>query len=105
MKKTAAVATSRESDKFILRLPDGMRKHLAKVAERNGRSMNAEVVTALARYFEHENASPKKMIGARHAEPAFRLELEPAIRELLANQQQTLELVKKMIQSPIAPKK
>jgi len=42
--------TSRESDKFILRLPDGMREHLAEVAESQGRPMNAVVISALAEY-------------------------------------------------------
>jgi hypothetical protein len=41
-------ATSRESDKFILRLPDGMRERLAEVAESQGRTMNAVVIDALA---------------------------------------------------------
>jgi hypothetical protein len=42
--------TSRESDKFILRLPDGMREHLAEVAENQGRPMNAVVISALTEY-------------------------------------------------------
>ena len=86
---------TRESDKFILRLPDGMRSALAKLAERNGRSMNAEVVTALAMYFAKEDAAKQDQL----------LGVETAIRELAANQQQTLELVKKIILSPVAPKK
>ena len=44
-------ATDRGSDKFIIRLPEGMRQHLAELAKQHGRSMNAEVVTALAVYF------------------------------------------------------
>jgi hypothetical protein len=95
MKKTSPAATSRASDKFILRLPDGMRKHLAKVAEREGRSMNAIAIAALAMYLEKEKQN--QLLG-----------VETAIRELtdqLANQHQTLELLKKIIQSPIAPKK
>jgi hypothetical protein len=46
----ANTATNRESDKIIVRLPAGMRKHLAEMAARRGKSMNAEVVTALAIY-------------------------------------------------------
>jgi len=42
--------TGRESDKFILRLPDGMRERLAEVAESQGRTMNAVVLGALAEY-------------------------------------------------------
>lgn len=34
-------------DKFVLRLPDGMRDEIAKAAKANGRSMNAEIVNRL----------------------------------------------------------
>ena len=56
-KKTVSKKTGRGSEQFQLRLPDGMRKQLEEVAERNGRSMNAEVVTALAMYFANERQS------------------------------------------------
>jgi predicted transcriptional regulator len=82
-----AKRAGRDSDQFIVRLPDGMRKQVAKVAERDGRSMNAVIVTALAVYLENEKQD--QFLG-----------VETAIRELAANQQQTLELVKKIIQSP-----
>lgn len=39
--------TGRESDKFMLRLPEGMRDALKSVAGDNGRSMNAEIVARL----------------------------------------------------------
>ncbi len=39
--------THRDSDKFMLRLPTGMRDRIKSVAESNGRSMNAEIVAAL----------------------------------------------------------
>lgn len=35
------------SDKFMLRLPDGMRNDIKRLAETNHRSMNAEIVAAL----------------------------------------------------------
>lgn len=54
MRRTAA--TNRESDKFILRLPTGMRKRLAKVAERHALSMNAVVIAALTTHLENEEA-------------------------------------------------
>lgn len=44
----------RESDKFMLRLPDGMRDRIKAAAEVNGRSMNAEIVATL-----HEKYPPK----------------------------------------------
>jgi predicted DNA-binding protein len=43
-------STSRESDKFILRMPDGMRERLAEVAKSQGRTMNAIVISVLAEY-------------------------------------------------------
>jgi hypothetical protein len=58
VKKNISKKAGRGSEQFQLRLPDGMRKHLAVVAEREGRSMNAVIVTALAIYFESEDASP-----------------------------------------------
>lgn len=37
----------RGSDQFPLRLPDGMRERIKTAADRNGRSMNAEIVSTL----------------------------------------------------------
>lgn len=42
--------TTRASDQFPLRLPDGMRDELKRLANENGRSMNAEIVSALEDY-------------------------------------------------------
>ena len=44
-------STGRESDKFMLRLPEGMRERIKTVADANGRSMNAEIVLALEEKF------------------------------------------------------
>jgi hypothetical protein len=63
MAKKAALApkkTNRESDKFMLRLPPGMRKAIAHEAEKNGRSMNAEIVERIARSFER-SADPQEI--------------------------------------------
>lgn len=35
------------TDKFMLRLPDGMRERIKSAAENNGRSMNSEIVATL----------------------------------------------------------
>lgn len=45
---TKISATGRDSDKFMLRFPDGMRDRIAEEAKANGRSMNAEIVARLA---------------------------------------------------------
>jgi hypothetical protein len=37
----------RGSDQFPLRLPDGLRDRIKQLAEANGRSMNAEIVSTL----------------------------------------------------------
>lgn len=43
-----APTTGRDSDKFMLRLPEGMRDEIASEAAKSGRSMNAEIVHRLA---------------------------------------------------------
>jgi hypothetical protein len=54
-KRVAALSrVGRGSDQFIVRLPEGMREYLSEVAERSGRSMNAEIVAALAVHFANE---------------------------------------------------
>lgn len=46
-------STGRESDKFMLRLPDGMRGRVATSAKAAGRSMNAEIVARLQQSFDN----------------------------------------------------
>lgn len=47
----APESKSRELDKFIVRLPDGMRDKLAAAARGNNRTMNAELVSRLEQSF------------------------------------------------------
>lgn len=49
--------TGRESDKFMLRLPEGMRERVAELAKANGRTMNAEIVSRLERSLKDENVA------------------------------------------------
>lgn len=42
------------ADKFVVRLPDGMRSQIAEAAKANNRSMNAEIVSRLADSFVQE---------------------------------------------------
>jgi len=52
MKKVTVTSnTGRESDKFMLRFPDGMRERVAEAAKTNGRSMNAEIIQRLEHSF------------------------------------------------------
>lgn len=48
--------TSRDSDKFVLRMPDGMRETIAELARASGRSMNAEIIYRLQKTFDEEAA-------------------------------------------------
>jgi hypothetical protein len=45
----AANEAKPEVEKFVVRLPNGMRQEIADVARRSRRSMNAEIVTRLER--------------------------------------------------------
>jgi hypothetical protein len=98
--------TGHGSEQFLFRLPKGMRKRLAEVAEREGRTMGAVIVTALAIYFENENMLPwsKGYRLSADLEKAIKdlvgqLDIEKAIKDLsdkLAAQDQKLnELLKK----------
>lgn len=42
---------SRELDKVVIRLPDGLKERIRRVAEENGRSVNSELVTLLDRTY------------------------------------------------------
>jgi predicted DNA-binding protein len=54
VKKTISKRTDHGSEQFLFRLPDGMRKQLAEVAEHEGRTMSSVIVVALAMYFESQ---------------------------------------------------
>lgn len=43
--------TNRESDRFMLRLPDGMRDRIKAAAAESNRSMNAEIVATLEKEY------------------------------------------------------
>ncbi|MEM8511099.1 hypothetical protein RCH14_000390 [Massilia sp. MP_M2] len=47
-------AVGRDSDKFMLRFPEGMRERIADLAKANGRSMNAEIVSRIEQSMSRE---------------------------------------------------
>lgn len=58
------------SDKFMLRLPDGMRERIKVAAEANNRSMNAEIVSRLeASFLGVKNIKAVKTDTGRIDEP------------------------------------
>jgi predicted HicB family RNase H-like nuclease len=44
-----------EKDKFVLRLPDGMREQIKESAKLNERSMNSEIIYRLRETLKSEN--------------------------------------------------
>ncbi|KVE41709.1 Arc family DNA-binding protein [Burkholderia sp. BDU5] len=56
---------SDKADKFVVRLPDGMRNLIAESARNNNRSMNAEIISRLAESFVQEQHAEK--FGHPHA--------------------------------------
>lgn len=53
-------ATGRDSDKIMLRVPDGMRDRIKAAADANNRTMNAEIVARLYDSFETRDAERAK---------------------------------------------
>lgn len=47
-------APSRDLNRFLVRMPDGMRDRIAEIAKANGRSMNAEIVRTLEEAYPDE---------------------------------------------------
>lgn len=54
------------ADAFNVRLPDGMRDRIKAAADRNGRSMNAEIVATLAQHYPPPRADVGSLDGLIH---------------------------------------
>lgn len=54
---------SRVQDKFVIRLPDGLRPEIAAIASRNQRSMNGEIINRLERSLALELVLDQKKQG------------------------------------------
>lgn len=66
---------SRTADKFVVRLPDGMREQVAEVARKNHRSMNSEIIDRL-----------EQSLGSAQPKPAQNLSLDRANDEALRSE-------------------
>lgn len=67
------MSTSRDADKFVVRMPEGMREQIAEVARENHRSMNSEIVMRIQQSLEHSADFPTSKVNApslRAAAPA-----------------------------------
>jgi hypothetical protein len=54
------------ADAFSVRFPDGMRERIKAAADRNGRSMNAEIVATLAEHYPPPRADVSSLDGLIH---------------------------------------
>jgi len=48
---SAMADDTRDKNKFVIRMPDGLRDRIAEIARQNSRSMNAEIVMVLENHF------------------------------------------------------
>ncbi len=65
MQQQYTTANSRTADKFVVRLPDGLRADIAVLAGDNDRSMNSEIVNRLKRSITQDqlNEEQTKLIS------------------------------------------
>jgi hypothetical protein len=85
---------SEQQDRFIVRLPNGMRDKIGVAARANKRSMNAEIVNRLEASFS--SAGEPLLVANQDAAEAFPKEAIKAILE-------TRDMVSKMHQAQMAP--
>lgn len=53
--------SSRTADKFVVRLPDGMRNLIAEVARHQHRSMNSEIIARLESSLQQDRTFPQDL--------------------------------------------
>lgn len=78
---------SRIADKFVVRMPDGMREKIASIANGNHRSMNSEIILALETLVDDATPIKGAMPLATSAEEIRALE---AFRKLPKEKRQAM---------------
>lgn len=84
--------SSRTADKFVVRLPDGMRDRIADVARNHHRSMNSEIIARLEQSLIQEGSLDENL-NMRLDSPELSLherELLQRFRQLSRRQQNAL---------------
>ncbi|WP_439859102.1 Arc family DNA-binding protein [Pseudomonas sp. MBLB4136] len=87
-----ATYSSRTADKFVVRLPDGMRERIADVARNHHRSMNSEIIARLEQSMLQEGSLGDE-VNLRLDSPELSLherELLQRFRQLTRRQQNAL---------------
>ena len=92
--------TGRDSDKIVLRVPDGMRDRIKQFAADNGRSMNAEIVATLEEAYPHPEMHEEEFGAAmidllKAMTPRERKRIAAAMTEALADEGYPIEVVVK----------
>ncbi|WP_426035993.1 Arc family DNA-binding protein [Cypionkella sp. TWP1-2-1b2] len=94
-----ATSTGRESEKFVIRLPDGMRDRIKASADANNRSMNAEIVSRLEDSLDEKQTAASLSINIDLADLG-----KPDIQEKLQMISDHLDAVK-AAGATVSPKK
>jgi len=71
------VYSSRTADKFVVRLPDGMRERIAEVARTMHRSMNSEIIARLATSLLNEEVGGDALQSTYVEELVTKLGIQP----------------------------
>jgi plasmid stability protein len=71
-----AIYSSRTADKFVVRLPDGMREKIAGRARTHHRSMNSEIISVLERDLANPAAGDKAVDVQLHTNPDAKTPLQ-----------------------------
>ncbi len=75
---TSLNGSSRDADKFVVRLPDGMRDQVAKAANADDRSMNSMIVKAIREYLDLQQRQ-QVLLGVLMLAARPNTELRPAL--------------------------
>jgi hypothetical protein len=62
---------TRDQNKFIVRMPEGLRERIKATAEENGRSMNAEIIFRLQEAYEMDDFRRHHESSPPHSESDF----------------------------------
>lgn len=90
MKQSTANRSSRTADKFVVRLPEGMRSRIAEVARLYHRSMNSEIIARLEKSLTTEGSLPAAPLQAPGELHPHEQRLLQQFRQLPLTQQSAL---------------
>lgn len=62
---------ARDLEKFMLRMPEGMRERIAREAKANGRSMNAELIARIEKTFDEDGVIEYLVSKIDHMQAEF----------------------------------